>query len=122
MTALDMRPEWYYGRILLDANWGLSTLPGTVMDVTKHVRPLTAFKRDTARFMARLRNAGGPAVPTLNGKPAPAVMEAAAWRRRQERVEFARTVAGIRKGPQQTRGGECVEAGEYFETIGVRKA
>ena len=45
------------------------------MDITKDIRPLTEFKRDTARFMAHLRDTGRPAVLTVNGKPALVVME-----------------------------------------------
>lgn len=92
------------------------------MDITKDIRPLTEFKRDTARFMAHLRNTGRPAVLTVNGKPALVVMEAAAWQRQQEQVNFARTVADIRKGLEQARGGQGVEAGEFFEAMGVAKA
>ncbi len=91
------------------------------MDITKDIRPLTEFKRDTARFMADLRDTGRPAVLTVNGKPALVVMEAEAWQREQERVDFARTVADIRKGLDQARCGEGIEAGEFFEMLGAGK-
>ena len=91
------------------------------MDITKDIRPLTEFKRDTARFMAHLRDTGRPAVLTVNGKPALVVMEAAAWQREQERIEFARTVADIRKGLEQARRGEGIDAGELFEMLGAGK-
>ena len=89
------------------------------MDITKDIRPLTEFKRDTARVMAHLRDTGRPAVLTVNGKPALVVMEAEAWQRQQEQIEFARTVADIRKGLEQARRGEGVEAGEFFEMVGA---
>ena len=92
------------------------------MDIAKDIRPLTEFKRDTARSMAQLRNTGRPAVLTVNGKPAPVVMEAAVWQRQQEQVNFAQTVADNRKGLEQARGGEGVAAGEFFEKIGGGKA
>ena len=38
------------------------------MDITKDIRPLTEFKRDTARFMSRLKETGRPSVLTVNGK------------------------------------------------------
>ena len=91
------------------------------MDITKDIRPLTEFKRDTARVMAHLRDTGRPAVLTVNGKPALVVMEAEAWQRQQEQIEFARTVADIRKGLEQARRGEGVEAGEFFEMVGAGK-
>lgn len=91
------------------------------MDITKDIRPLTEFKRNTARFMAQLRDTGRPAVLTVNGKPALVVMEAEAWQREQERLDFARTVADIRKGLDQARRGEGIDAGELFEMLGAGK-
>lgn len=39
------------------------------MDITKDIRPLIEFKRDTVRFISRLKEIGHPAVLTVNGKP-----------------------------------------------------
>lgn len=89
------------------------------MDITKDIRPLTEFKRDTARFMSRLKETGRPAVLTVNGKPELVVMDAQAWQDVQDQVEFARTVAGIRKGLDQARDGQGVEASSFFERLGT---
>ena len=40
------------------------------MDITKDIRPLTEFKRNTTRFMSHLKDTGRPSVLTVNGKPA----------------------------------------------------
>ena len=92
------------------------------MDITKDIRPLTEFKRDTARFMSRLKETGRPSVLTVNGKPELVVMDAQAWQDVQDQVEYARTVAGIRKGPDQARDGQGVEASAFFQTLGATKA
>ena len=92
------------------------------MDITKDIRPLTEFKRDTARFMSRLKETGRPSVLTVNGKPELVVMAAQAWQDVQDQVEYARTVAGIRKGLDQARDGQGVEASAFFETLGATKA
>lgn len=92
------------------------------MDITKDIRPLTEFKRDTARFMSRLKETGRPVVLTVNGKPELVVMDAQAWQDLQDRIEYARTVAGIRKGLDQARDGQGVEASAFFETLGTTKA
>ena len=92
------------------------------MDITKDIRPLTEFKRDTARFMSRLKETGRPSVLTVNGKPELVVMDAQAWQDVQDQVEFARTVAGIRKGLDQARDGQGVEASSFFERLGTTKA
>ena len=91
------------------------------MDITKDIRPLTEFKRDTARFVSRLKETGSPAVLTVNGRPELVVMDARAWQDVQEQLEFARAVAGIRQGLDQARQGQGVEASAFFERLGATK-
>jgi prevent-host-death family protein len=91
------------------------------MDITKDIRPLTEFKRDTARFVSRLKETGRPSVLTVNGKPALVVMDAEAWQEVQDQIEHARTVAAIRKGLDQARAGQGIEASSFFETLGPAK-
>ncbi len=87
------------------------------MDITKDIRPLTEFKRETSRFVARLKETGRPSVLTVNGKPSVVVMDAAAWQDMQDQIDYAQTVAGIRKGLDQARAGEGVEASAFFEDL-----
>ena len=84
------------------------------MDITKDIRPLTEFKRDTTRFMSHLKDTGRPSVLTVNGKPALVVMDADAWQDVQDQIEYARRVAGIRKGLNQARDGQSIEAAAFF--------
>ena len=92
------------------------------MDITKDIRPLTEFKRDTARFMSRLKETGRPSVLTVNGKPELVVMDAQAWQDVQDQLEYAKTVTGIRKGLDQARDGQGVEAPDFFKTFDANKA
>jgi len=87
------------------------------MDITKDIRPLTEFKRETLRFVARLKETGRPSVLTVNGKPSVVVMDAAAWQDMQDQIDYAQTVAGIRKGLDQARAGEGVEASAFFDDL-----
>ena len=91
------------------------------MNITKDIRPLTEFKRNTARFMSHLKETGRPSVLTVNGKPALVVMGAEAWQDTQDLIEYASTVAGIRKGLDQARDGQGVEADAFFERSGAGK-
>ena len=91
------------------------------MDITKDIRPLTEFKRDTVRFMTQLKSTGRPSILTVNGKPAVVVMDAQAWQDAQEQLEYARTVAGIRRGLDQAGNGEGDEAAAIFERIAADK-
>ena len=74
------------------------------MDITRDIRPLTEFKRNTTRFISRLRETGRPSVLTVNGKPALVVMDAEAWQDLQNRIEHARTVAAIGNSTRRETG------------------
>ena len=89
------------------------------MDITRDIRPLTEFKRNTTRFISRLRETGRPSVLTVNGKPALVVMDAEAWQDLQNRIEHARTVAAIGRGLDEARDGKGVEAAVLFEMLGA---
>jgi len=91
------------------------------MDITKDIRPLTEFKRDTSRFVAHLKDTGRPTVLTVNGKPSVVVMDAAAWQDMQDQLDYAETVTGIRKGLMQARAGEGIEAGRFFDSLAQTK-
>jgi len=92
-------------------------MTGAAVDITKDIRPLTEFKRDSARMIARLRETGRPLILIVNGKPSVVVMDAAAWQEMQDQLDYAETVAGIRKGLAQAHAGEGVEAGTYFDRL-----
>lgn len=87
------------------------------MDITKDITPLTEFKRDAARLIAQIKETGRPQILTVNGKPSVVVMDAAAWQEMKDRLDYAETVAGIRKGLTQARAGESVEAGQFFDNL-----
>ena len=89
------------------------------MDVTQDIRPLTEFKRDTGRFVSRLKESGRPAVLTVNGRPELVVMDARAWQDMQDLFEYASAVAGIRKGLDQVRDAQGIRAATYFARRGV---
>lgn len=88
------------------------------MDIIEDIRPLTEFKRDTNRFASRLKKTGRPAILTVNGKPSLVVMDAEAWQAMQDQNDYRKTVAAIRKGLDEVRNGEDVDAEEFFEQLG----
>ena len=87
------------------------------MNITKDITPLTEFKRDSARMIARLKETGRPQILTVNGKPSVVVMDASAWQDMQDQLDYAETVAGIHKGLTQARSGEGIEAGRFFDGL-----
>ena len=91
------------------------------MDITKDISPLTEFKRDSSRMIARIKETGRPHILTVNGKPSIVVMDAAAWQEMRDQLDHAETVAGIRKGLTQARAGEGTEAGQFFDRLAKKK-
>lgn len=87
------------------------------MNITKDITPLTQFKRDSARMIAEIKQTGRPQILTVNGKPSVVVMDAAAWQDMQDQLDYAQTVAGIRKGLTQAHAGEGVEAAGFFDGL-----
>lgn len=87
------------------------------MNITKDISPLTEFKRDSARLIAQIKETGRPQILTVNGKPSVVVMDAAAWQEMQDKLDYAETVAGIRKGLTQARSGEGTEARQFLEAL-----
>jgi prevent-host-death family protein len=91
------------------------------MNITKDISPLTEFKRDSARLIAQIKETGRPQILTVNGKPSVVVMDAAAWQDMQDQLDYAETVAGIRKGLSQALAGQGTEAGQFFDELSQRK-
>lgn len=87
------------------------------MDITRDISPLTEFKRDSARMIARMKETGQPQILTVNGRPSVVMMDAAVWQDMQDQLDHAETIAGIRKGLAQARAGEGVEAAQFFDQL-----
>ena len=90
------------------------------MDITKDIHPLTEFKRDSARMIARMKETREPKILTVNGKPSVVVMDAASYQGMQDQIKYAETVAGVRKGLDQARTGQGVEATSFFDELSTR--
>tara|TARA_R110000868_G_scaffold165328_6_gene398670 strand:- start:250439 stop:250717 length:279 start_codon:yes stop_codon:yes gene_type:complete len=90
------------------------------MDITKDIRPLTEFKRDTAAFTKRLRETQEPAILTVNGKASLVVMDAKAWQDMQNRLEYNATTDGIRTGLNQISDGQGQNAESFFTDLTTR--
>ncbi len=90
------------------------------MDITKDIRPLTEFKRDTAAFTKRLQETQQPTVLTVNGKASLVVMDAKAWQDMQNRLEYTDAVDGIRTGLHQITDQKGEDADSFFDRAGHR--
>jgi len=81
------------------------------------IHSLTDFKRDTARFLRRLKRTGRPAVLTLNGKAELVVHDAASYQKLLDAIDRAEAIAGIRNGLEDVRAGRTRPLAEALESL-----
>jgi len=68
------------------------------IDIAEDIDALTAFKRNTSKYIARLKKAGRPLVLTINGKAELVVQNAAAYQRLLEAAGRLDAIEGVRCG------------------------
>ena len=78
---------------------------------------LTAFKRNTAEYVKRMKKSGGPLVLTVNGKAEIIVQDAEAYQAIIERLERAEAAAAILKGMDEFERGEGRAARKALEEL-----
>ena len=87
------------------------------MDLSKDIRSLSDFKRNTAELMERMVESGEPMVLTVNGKAKLVVQDAASYQKLLESIDYDQTVAGIRRGLDDVQAGRTQPAGKGFGEV-----
>ena len=57
-----------------------------MLDLTKDIHSLSAFKRNSLRFLQRLRLSGAPLVLTINGKAALVLQDVKSYQRLRDQA------------------------------------
>ena len=86
----------------------------------RHVRSLTDFLRNHREHVNRLKEDHGPEVLTINGKPELVLQSAEGYQDMLDRLEYAESVAGLRKAYGQFREGMTVAAAEGFSRVRMK--
>lgn len=81
------------------------------------IQSLTDFKRNTARYLKKIKRSKSPVVLTVNGKAELVVQDARAYQAMLDRVERAETVAALRKGIEEFERGEFRPARKALEEL-----
>lgn len=91
------------------------------MNISRDIKPLSTFKRETVKMIEQLKETGEPVVLTVNGKAELVVQDAAAYQQLldqnaylQERMQ---AIAGIRRGLEEKKQGKGIPAEEAFSTL-----
>lgn len=88
-----------------------------MIDISRDIKPLSNFKRDSGSVINQLKRTGQPVVLTINGKAEIVVQDAKSYQRLLTLLDQAEAVMGIRKGLQSMERGEGIPAEEAFEKI-----
>jgi PHD/YefM family antitoxin component YafN of YafNO toxin-antitoxin module len=106
--------------ILPGANSHLPTRPAMI-DISKDIRSLTDFKRETTRYLEELKASGRAVVLTVNGEAELAVMSAETFQRVLEAMETLDAIRCIREGLEQGKRGEILPADEFFRSFRTKR-
>jgi prevent-host-death family protein len=88
-----------------------------MLNLVNGIDTLTNFKRDTARFLKRLRETKEPVVLTINGKAELVVLDAASYQALIEQVERLEAVAAVKEGLEDVAAGRTRPAREALEEL-----
>ena len=85
-----------------------------MLDITKDIHSLTAFRRRSGDFMKQLKKSRRPVVLTVKGKAAAVVQDARAYQRLPDIAAQADATEGIRQGLEDVKKGRVQSAREFF--------
>lgn len=85
-----------------------------MLDLTKDIRSLTEFKRNTTELVENLKRTKHPLVLTVNGKAELVVQDAESYQTLLNAAELIETLKGIKRGLEQMQAGQGRPAEEFF--------
>lgn len=77
-----------------------------MLNLTKDIRSLTEFKRNTTELVENLKRTKHPLVLTVNGKAELVVQDAESYQDLLNAAELIETLKGIRRGLEQIKEGQ----------------
>jgi prevent-host-death family protein len=86
-----------------------------MLDITKDIQSLTAFRRRSGEFLRQLKKSQRPVVLTVKGRAAAVVQDAKAYQRLLDIAAQADAHEGIRQGLADVRRGKLRPAREFFD-------
>ncbi|MBZ8183185.1 type II toxin-antitoxin system Phd/YefM family antitoxin [Oscillatoria salina] len=85
-----------------------------MLDLTKDIRSLTEFKRNTTELVENLKRTKHPLVLTVNGKAELVVQDAESYQALLNAAELIETLKGIKRGLDQMKEGQGKTAEDFF--------
>lgn len=88
-----------------------------MLDIRKDIHSLSDFKRNSARFVRRIKKSGHPLVLTVNGKAKIVVQDADSYQKLLEAVDRAEAVEAIREGLEDMKAGRVIPVEQFFRQM-----
>ncbi|MDJ1184516.1 type II toxin-antitoxin system Phd/YefM family antitoxin [Roseofilum casamattae] len=85
-----------------------------MLDLTKDIRSLAEFKRNTNELVENLKRTKHPLVLTVNGKAELVVQDAKSYQNLLNAAELIETIKGIKRGLDQMKEGQGRTAESLF--------
>jgi PHD/YefM family antitoxin component YafN of YafNO toxin-antitoxin module len=87
------------------------------MNLRRDIHALTDFKRNTAAFLAQLKQTGHPLVLTINGKAELVVQDAKSYQRLLDLAQRLETIQAVREGLASMERGEGRPLDDVFDDL-----
>ena len=84
-----------------------------MIDISKDIRSLSDFKRNTTEFVREMKASGKPLVLTVNGRSELVVQDATSYQELLELVDRLEAIEGIKRGLEEADRGEGVTLEEF---------
>ena len=84
-----------------------------MIDISKDIRSLSDFKRNTTEFVREMQKSGKPVVLTVNGRSELVVQDATSYQKLLELVDRLEAIEGIKRGLEEADRGEGVTLEEF---------
>lgn len=92
------------------------------MDLSKDIRSLSDFKRNSSELLERMEESGEPMVLTVNGKAKLVVQDAASYQKLLDSIDHSEAVKGIRRGMEDVSAGRTQSARQALGEIRKKHA
>ncbi len=76
-----------------------------MLDISKDIHSLSAFKRNTPDLLKQMRQSGQPVVLTINRKAEIVVQDAASYQRLLNQLDELQALEGIKRGLADVKAG-----------------
>jgi prevent-host-death family protein len=87
------------------------------LDISRDIKSLSTFKRNTLELIRQLKETGEPIVLTVNGEAELVVQDAKSYQKLLESIDRLETIAGIRRGLEEMKAGKGRPAAEFFQEM-----